>query len=149
MIVGSQYEPRNMRNDHVVADCLDVADFIPDVSLRPLSLLEPDVNRMKVLVPLDERTKGASPHNVSCELTIQHVGISLIVSGMQTGREPRCRFLRLEVGNGKRGTAGCISVLLHKVSIPGDSGSTRTRGALPAHETGVPGAPGRGVEISA
>jgi hypothetical protein len=110
-----------MRNNHVFADRLDVADFIPDVRLRSLSLLEPDVNRMKVLVPLDQRTEGASPHNVSCELTIQHVGIPLIVPGLQPRRELLCRVPRLGVVDGEGGAAGCISVLLHKVFIPGDS----------------------------
>jgi hypothetical protein len=110
-----------MRNDHVFADRLDVADFITDVRQRALSLLESDVNRMKVLIALDQRTIGASPYNVSCELTIQYVGISLIVSGLQTGHKLLCRRFCLGVGNGEGGTSGCVSVLSHTEFIPSDS----------------------------
>ena len=53
-----------MSHDHLIAQPEDVTDLVAELGLLPGSLLEADVDRVKTVVPVDQRAVRAAPDDV-------------------------------------------------------------------------------------
>jgi len=90
-------EPCNMRDDNVFADRQRVTDPIAEFHFRRGLLLETDMDRMEAFVTLHQSAVWAAPDNVRRELAVQHLGISLVMAGLETGRKCLCHSSSLDI----------------------------------------------------
>ena len=85
--VRTECHASDVRHHHLVAQPDYVTDLVAELGLLACTLLEADVDRVKTVVPVDERSIRAAPCDVGCELEVQDVGVPLIMASLKTGPE--------------------------------------------------------------
>lgn len=98
LAVGVEHESGDVGDDHILAHCEHVPNLIANRGCGARPALEVGVNRVQLLVALDQCSVRAAPGHVGGELPVQDLGVMPVVSGLQARRE------LLDGGLGVRGT---------------------------------------------